>query len=320
MDDDLIGYLLNALPPDERRAVEVRLRHDADARARLARLRRAIAPLDADAEPAEPPPGLAARTLRRVAALTPVGLPTAPPVRDEAGASGGFRLARADALAAALLLVILGGLGWSWLAGQWYRAQRTACAANLVAWWQGLEAYGQQHNGQYPRVEPRGPAAFAGSFIPALTGAGVVSPCHLSVLCPAEGRRPPPRMTFDDLGELYAQPGRCRYNSVVRDLAGSYAYSLGYWQGPTLCGLRRDTDGMLPILADRPAPDGGNSLNHGGGQNVLYVDGHVSWHTQTTIGPDGDDIFRNRNNQVLAGVDRSDIVLAPSHATPAPAE
>src|SRR5436309_479619 len=81
MDENLIGYLLNALEPDESRQVEAQLRYDAGARSRLAQLRRLLDPLHADAEPIEPPAGLAARTLRRVAALSPPGLPMAPPPR-----------------------------------------------------------------------------------------------------------------------------------------------------------------------------------------------------------------------------------------------
>jgi prepilin-type processing-associated H-X9-DG protein len=321
MDENLIGYLLDALQPDERRAVESRLRSDPAARARLASLRHALMPLEADAEPPKPPPDLVARTLRRVAALAPPGLPTAPPVRGDRSGAGRFWVARADVLVAALLLVVMSGLGWSWLAGQWHRSQRVACAANLQTYWRGLETYSDLRDGRFPRIELSGPASFAGSFIPSLTGAGVLAPGQVSVLCPAEGRKPPAGHTLEELNELYQKPGRCQYHAVARELAGSYAYSLGYWRGTSLCGLRRDTDGMLPILADRAPVEGGNSRNHGGGgQNVLYVDGHVCWHTQTTVGPDGDDIFRNRNNQVLAGIDRGDVVLGASYATPAPAE
>ena len=50
MDENLIGYLLDALEPDERRAVEARLRSDPRTRARLATLRRALLPLEADTE------------------------------------------------------------------------------------------------------------------------------------------------------------------------------------------------------------------------------------------------------------------------------
>ena len=74
-----------------------------------------------------------------------------------------------------------------------------------------------------------------------------------------------------------------------------------------------------PIVADRPPVEGepGNSLNHGGaGQNVLFLDGHVSFVPQRTVGDPDDDIYLNRANQVAAGLDQHDIVLGYSAARP----
>jgi hypothetical protein len=317
MDQNLIGYLLNALEPDEKRQLEARLRADPAARARLAALRRALAPLAADAEPPAPPPGLADRALAHVERCRP-RLPDHAPVR-RPGGPGAHWAARANLAAAAAIVLLVVGVGAVWLAGQWQRARREACAANLLAFWRGLEAYSDHHDGGFPRVEAQGPNGYAGSFVPRLTGAGVLPPSETSVLCPAQGRRPPDGRTPRDLQELYDRPDRCEFHRLTHELAGSYAYSLGYWQGQTLCGLRRDSDGQLPLLADRPSADGGNSPNHGGqGQNVLYVGGHVVWHTCTTVGPGGDDIFRNRDNRVLAGLDPTDAVLGPSDATASP--
>jgi len=63
MDPDLLGYLLNALAPEEQRQVEAYLASDPEARQRLRLLRQALAPLETDRDAIEPPPGLAARTL-----------------------------------------------------------------------------------------------------------------------------------------------------------------------------------------------------------------------------------------------------------------
>jgi prepilin-type processing-associated H-X9-DG protein len=141
---------------------------------------------------------------------------------------------------------------------------------------------------------------------------------RVSVLCPAQGRRSPGLQTLADLRDLYERPDRCAYYAATSEMSGSYAYTLGYWQGTFLCGLRRDRDGLLPLMADRPSETGGNSLNHGGGQNILFVDGHVCWRTSTHVGPGGDDIFRNQRNQLFAGVDFTDVVLGPSSACPLP--
>jgi anti-sigma factor RsiW len=59
-DEDLIGYLLDALDPDERVAMESHLRASPDTAKRLADLRLTFAPLEADRE--SPPPVGAANT------------------------------------------------------------------------------------------------------------------------------------------------------------------------------------------------------------------------------------------------------------------
>ena len=116
-----------------------------------------------------------------------------------------------------------------------------------------------------------------------------------------------------------------KYEQVVRGLWGCYAYSLGYRvpdeDGGHFSGLVRGLDDGLPIMADRPpftetnASDLGNSPNHGRrGQNVLYIGGHVRFLTGRTIGPD--DIYRNNNNEVGAGLNRQDTVLGASWACP----
>ena len=80
MDETLIGYLLDALDRDARRAVEAHLRLHPEARARLADLVRMLGPLAADAEDPEPPPGLADRTLAHIDRMQPrLRLPAAPP-------------------------------------------------------------------------------------------------------------------------------------------------------------------------------------------------------------------------------------------------
>src|SRR5262245_11531356 len=69
MDDNLVGYLLGALDGNTHRTVDDYLHADPDALRKLDRLRRALEPLEADRDEIEPPPGLALRTLARVAEL-----------------------------------------------------------------------------------------------------------------------------------------------------------------------------------------------------------------------------------------------------------
>ena len=122
--------------------------------------------------------------------------------------------------------------------------------------------------------------------------------------------------TVAELEDLY-QRSPDAFRAASRELAGDYAYCLGYEDGPAHRGLQRDSGDGLPILADGSGEDAGNSANHeGAGQNVLFVGGNVRWCTLPTVGLDGDNIYVNRDFRVRAGVCRSDSVLAASDASP----
>ena len=145
----------------------------------------------------------------------------------------------------------------------------------------------------------------------------------LSILCPAVGKRGPDNRSVKDLNALWAQDKPDQYRAVLREVGGSYAYPLGYRDGDRLVGLHRYEHDGQPLMADAPSrsdtcfPD--NSENHGRrGQNVLYVGGNVRWQSTRAVGPGGDDIFLNQNNEVAAGLSRDDVVLGPGDACPCP--
>jgi len=75
----LLGHLFDALEDDEREWVEERLKRDEEFREEYLQWRRRLAPLEALRPDYDPPPGLAARTCRFVAASMPV--PADPPSR-----------------------------------------------------------------------------------------------------------------------------------------------------------------------------------------------------------------------------------------------
>src|SRR5947209_3069387 len=107
MDENLVGYLLNALELEERRDVERLLRSNPQAKDRLEQLRLALEPLAADDEPIDPPSGLWARTLAKVEDYQRHNLPQAPErLLPRAGGARG-RWSRADALVAAGILLCL---------------------------------------------------------------------------------------------------------------------------------------------------------------------------------------------------------------------
>jgi hypothetical protein len=237
------------------------------------------------------------------------------------GSSSWWR--RTDVLAAAASLLLALGIGAAWLVSARQRSDIVACQENLHRFHGALVAYSEMRPDRaFPRVEAEGPRAVAGIFVPLLADGGVLGG-DVSVSCPARGRRPAPAAPGQvrQLEELYSTD-RAGYTRAVKDVAGCYAYSLGYRDEGGLHGLRRDAGDLLPIMADCPpfhnAANGeGNSLNHGGGgQNVLTIGGSVRFCASRRVGVEGDDIYLNRQERVLAGLYPTDTVLAVSDAAP----
>jgi hypothetical protein len=314
MEEHLVGYLLNGLDPVTHQRVEAYLHTHPEARARLALLEEALAPLAEDTEDSEPPSHLALATLSRISEHR-CALPVAPRPTLYQRAVPPRRMARPiDWLVAAVLLILVGGVCVPLLARQWHEQRRLACENNLRQFWVSLQAYADRANNEFPRVEPEGPRAIAGIFVPMLADAGLLT--DVSITCPAQGRREPLPFSVGELEQLYRKSPE-NYRPIARVLAGNYAYCLGYEDGQTLHGLRRDTGDGLPILADCSSAGALNSSNHGGaGQNVLYVGGNVRWCVHPTVGLDGDNIYVNQHYRVSAGVCRSDTVLGASDARP----
>ncbi|HTU23125.1 MAG TPA: hypothetical protein VMG10_34130 [Gemmataceae bacterium] len=325
MEENLVGYLLNALDDEPHQQVEASLQESPELRARLELLERGLDPLAADRGTPEPHPGLVLSTLARIAEYQCRKLPDAPsPPLSQSVPVGRSRLRRPDVLVAALLLIVLGSIGLSSLVHLWrdYHG-RTQCRNNLFLIWGGLHRYCDVHNGNFPLVEEKGAHAVAGIFVPILGDSGVLR-SDVPIACPALARRPPESRSLREMEELFARDP-AQFLEEAQRLAGGYAYTLGYRDTAGYHGLRCDTvEGdclkLLPIVADRLQDLSQlNSANHGGtGQNVLYLDGHVDWRTTRRAGIDGDDIFVNRHDQLLAGEDREDTVLGPGDASPSP--
>jgi prepilin-type processing-associated H-X9-DG protein len=317
-DEDLIGYLLGALDPDDRVAAEAHLRTHADAAVRLDELRLALSPLEADREPPVPPPGLALRTLELVAAhvaehepsreeplgaeaiarsvapeATPLAFPAPPrrpsaPPREEPELTAVGGRVRFDILVAGCIALFAGGLVVSAVGRVRANHQMVACQNTLRTVHAGLSGYADNHAGRYPQVGV-GSTPTAETFAQILTD---YVPAGFQPCCPAAATAPGP-------------------------LVG-YTYTLGYRTPGGLQGLSRNDaltgeHDLVPISADFPtpaaAPGTGPTCPHHTGMNVLYVGGHVRVTTSALVGPSSDDIFRNLYGAVAAGAERRDSVL-----------
>lgn len=333
-DEDLIGYVLDALNPAERDAVAASLRARPELAVRAAELRRALAPLEADREPPPVPSGLALRTVARLAArlagqeagpaasadpaapaavaraLTaaepderPLAFPTlprAPREQPEARAVGGRF--RPDLIVACGIALFATGLVISAVGKSRVQSQLLACQGNLRTLHTGLAGYADTHGGRYPQIGTTATPT-ADTFVPVLADAGQL-PASFRPCCPADTSASP------------APPGTS--TPAVATPPVGYTYTLGY-RSPAggLLGLRR-TDGgedhdLVPISADLPtataAPADGRFCPHAVGMNVLYAGGHVRHTTSALVGPNRDHIYLNLSGRVAAGADRTDTVL-----------
>jgi hypothetical protein len=292
MDLDLVGYLFGLLDPDDRARTEDALRSDPAARANLERLRANLAPLAIARSEEFPPAGLADRTLALIASRGQIRnmsgtshVPSLVSVREPVFAPP--RWGRMDAVIAASILILVGGLGMSGVGQLRKEHARIVCDNNLRQISNGLAKYCSEHDGRFPQVSDRPPNNYAGAFVPLLRdggylGAGELPNCPLVTIVAAEPN------------------------------AGGYAYSLGV-RGPDgrLDGLHRSDGDLQPILADQPAP-----ISHRDGHNVLFVGGNVRYCNDPHVGIGGDHIFINQAGRVAAGLNRNDAVLAGPRETP----
>lgn len=312
MDENLVGYLCNALDADTQMAVEHYLRDNTEAQRRLELLRRALEPLAADRDDPPPPAGLVFRTLGRVAEHSCRKLPQAPVFAGRVGHQRSW-WRRADVLIAAVLLLAIFGVGLSGLHRyQDYRG-RVECGNNLHGFYRHLVNYSNRNDGRFPSVADHPtPYNVAGIVVPVLMenqGADVPS-----IRCPSNG---PHRACSWSLQELKALDAE-EFNRRASSLAGCYAYTLGYQdQAGNIHGLRHGEHDHLPLMGDRgPGPGQmGNSPNHRGmGQNVLHAGGNVRFYRERLV--NGDDLYLNHQGKVAAGVNAGDAVLGASADRP----
>jgi len=320
MDANLVDYLLNTLDPASRADMDNYLRSHPEVQQRLTGLRRTLEVLAVDRGDPELPADLSVRTLERVSAYQNQSLPYAPRVaRGQSAGPTGRPWRRLDVAVAAAILVCVGLLVPTVLHRFHHQHQITTCTNNLhqfgnaLLHYSDLNPHPERERGTFPNVARQlAPRNVPGSVVPLLMEAGTL-PSTASVRCPGNGTPLGCPLTYH---ELLAMPPE-QFNRFAPQLLGCYAYTLGYLRNGQVLGFSNG-DGLAPIMSDGPPAEDspsrcglGNSSNHRGrGQNVLYADGSVRFLNTHIV--NGDDFFRNRNNQVAPGLDRGDSVLGRS--------
>jgi hypothetical protein len=306
MREHLIGYLLDAVEPDERTMVEKQLQQDEGLRREADLLRSSLHPLSCDAKHHAPPPGLAQRCCQYVysrvelmpAALSPVS-----------GAEYGKRrrwswldLSVAGAIAAAVSFLMVPAIYQSHI-----HSQVLGCQNNLKEVGAALASYSDRHGGYYPTLAPQ----------QSISAAALVSQGYLpnsAVVCPSSTTQNDDQSTPIALPEKMQEVKWDDMGKVLSHL-GSYGYTLGFRDGNKLVMQRNQHRTEFPLASDLPGNDHSNhptnSPNHGGsGQNVLFEDGHVEYLNSSKTAS-GDDIFRNADGEVAPGTNENDSVIVP---------
>ena len=321
MHEDLLGYLLGALEPDEQRRIENELAINPQLRCELERLRRCVEPLESLADDVDPPPALVDRVCRAVESHDAACCPTPRSVvaRQSSAALRLQRYSVSDGIVVALVALTAFTLFLPALANSRYDARKVRCQENLREMGTQVVTYSlRQPDHRFPYVPVSGNRSFAGVYAPLLLDRELISQYCPILICPGADVAEDSALGYvPSLREIDAASGE-QLLALQNRAGGNYAYTVGYWERGRLRAARNRGRSNFALLLDAPSlylPDR-RSANHGGrGQNIFYEDGHITFVTDLRAVP-GDDPLRNRDGFAEAGYDRDDSVVLPSSLRP----
>jgi hypothetical protein len=305
-DQQLLGYLLGALDDEEQEWLDARLEHDPRCREELTRWRKRLAPLVALRPEFEPPPGLAERTCRLVAAKGPV---RAAAVEQRSGcmtpdySTPGRRglAAWPDLIAVGLVLMVTFTLILPAIDGSRLLSRVASCQNGLQQYGLALEQYGRAHGDALNRLASGGRLTTAGLFASELLKQGAAA-ANDRPLCPdawlaAQGMNgwislrsragaldnpeAAAARTFLAVERLPRWDNRpLREQRSADDPDATDTDWPGTWRDGMTDGPRLAPLATAALLADAPSVDLPGQLpeSHGGqGRNLFFEDGHVEF-------------------------------------------
>ncbi|QDV58383.1 hypothetical protein [Rosistilla oblonga] len=331
MREDLLGYLLGALEPEEVLRVEAMLDSDPEARAELERLRDSLRPLEEDpqsdqqqSEAFEPPADLISRTMDFIEsskpqpAATPSLAPTTPLSETDPSqrAATARRWRIPDALVATVSMIVLGGLVFPAILEGRFEARRTQCQGNLQELGTSLAQFAISDPQQrLPKIDLRGPLAFAGVFAVELKEHDLLDR-ESAIWCPSQNQPSSPALVPTKLQLQNASAGDLLHLQNVS--GGQLAYTLGVMDDQTYNAPRYESRSTFAILGDAPVRtvDGDQLAHDGRGFNLLYEDGRVRFVSSTAALETQDQPFVNLENRIEAGLNVNDASLGESARAP----
>jgi len=306
MRQNLIGYLLQAIEPDEHAAVEQHLKNDPALRDDCELLRACLAPLAHDKEHHAPPPGLASRCCDFIYTRTDV-MPAAVTAAGDARPINRRRWSWLDMTVGGAIAVAVAVLLVPAIYQSQAMAQRTACQKNLQDIGTAMATYSGRNGGYYPVAHPDDPVHIGSAWAPKLVG--MLSRGERTFVCPSAPPMDDPSFHVPTMAELEAL-NQAQLAQVSGHLSGDYGATLGYKDHGKYTVPRRSNRGDVALAADAAGPGAKNSLNHGGqGQNVLFRDNSVKFLTSPEIAGTHDNIYINGDGEEGPGTGPEDAVL-----------
>lgn len=327
---EVIGYLLDALDESERESVSKRLQSDPeyrrewqDARRRLGSLNKA----EASGPTLRVPSDLTQRTVDKVMErakksgplsgrlrnMTPSTSPHGAGGWGVSGRGGGYRITWVDLAIVGTIAMIAGLILAPAIHTMRSQARVVACQNNLHNVGIALAEYCQKNHDCFPEVPSQSKLANPGIYAPLLLSNGLLTDPR-TLVCPESPLAEVKDFHIASNEELLAADGP-KELELKAQLGGSYGYCLDHVEGGHLEPTHNRSRDYFAIMADAPSlmrPDR-QSENHGGqGQNVLYEDLHVKFLTLTHAESSLDDIFENDDHQVGPGLQCDDSVIVGS--------
>jgi hypothetical protein len=322
--EHLLGYVLGALEPYEHEQLERELASDPELARQAAALAARLQPLEhcRTTEPCRP--GLASRTCNHVfdhvddaAKVTPARGRFATAMAADYGHDAN-RWTLSDVVVAAGIFLAAGMLFFPAIANSRYQAQVAQCQNNLREIGEAFTRAQVSH----PEVAYHnvlalpGNRSAAGVPVAMLHEQGFLDRANV-VLCPGSPEaKERNEWRMPSLDEIDNASGAA-LAKLHRQAAGSLAFSLGYVPGGS-SEHELDSD-HFAIASDAPngvVPQLLSTHHDGKGQNVLFASGRTAYVCGCGDKECGDSLFWNRDLKVEAGLDRSDIVLAPGGTRP----
>ncbi len=320
----LIRYLLGELEPHEHDAVHRQLAESPELRRELARLRLCIAASDSfEDEFDAPPSGLAERTAGLVSDSGSHGvLPKRPAFKDDVDPpAGALGWSLADLTVAGGVILAVSMLLFPALRDSRNSTRRVVCQQHQQEIGNLVLLFAENNGGIIPPVHP---GEYAGTFAMQLAALNYTTPEHLSTLlvCPGAPeadliRNREATIRIPMARELRTMNATDLHRTVAW-ISPMYAYRFGFLEEGRKYHYVTVRGPRTPILSDAPSGIAYDmSPNHCGAiVQVLYSDGSVDIMTHSDLEDGSDDLFRNRDGQVDAGIGSNDFVLGRSEARP----